>query len=100
MKLQNYILITSLSILVSACKGVPVKYAPDEILPVSQADQAADSAESGKRLTKVCKMDAPTGSRIGRKICRTAEAWDEIERKAQRQLDNMTKPQSHNREGV
>jgi len=49
---------------------------------------------------KVCKNYAPTGSRIGKRVCRTQAAWDEIERVAKKSLDNSTKPQSSNQEGL
>lgn len=85
-----------------------VNTSADETEPVTSANAGLGSNDStvlpgqgepraNAKPVKVCKAYAPTGSRIGKRVCRTQAAWDEIERVAQNRLDSSTKPQSNNR---
>ncbi len=52
-----------------------------------------------KKYKKVCKIYASTGTRFTKKICRSQQAWDEIEQKAKDALYYGTKPHSNNPSG-
>ena len=60
-------------------------------------DTFQNSAQASSK--KVCKTYTPTNSRIPVKTCRSEEEWGEIERTAQRRLDESTKPQTNNPNG-
>lgn len=79
--------------LISVSIGVKAEAADQQSKSVANADTET------KKVTVVCKRYAPTGTRIGKKVCRTQAEWDEMQRKAQTRLDGATKPQSNNRTG-
>ncbi len=99
---QIFILITVL-VLLTACAGTPSKIAPEQMQPIEAAaasepvEKSSDAVKTATtEVKKVCKTYATTGTRFKEKVCRSQEAWEEIERKAKEALDAGTKPQGNN----
>lgn len=90
-------LITALYL--SGCASSPSKIPLNEVTVV---EEGSDLDEQGlanqKKYKMICKTFAPTGTRIGKKECRTKEAWDHLARIAKDRLDKASKPQSNNRQ--
>lgn len=96
MKLKSILSSVVLLVFVTGCGNTLVN--EKSLAESSENTQAAlvPEVEENGRSTKVCKEYRPTGSRIGKKVCRPKGEWEEIERTAQQRLDNITKPQTNN----
>lgn len=100
--MKSIYLVILIALLMAACTGTPTKIAPEQMQPVEQVaktDGTETAKVEGKTYKKVCKTYATTGTRFEKKICRTEEAWDEIERKAKEALEKNTSMQSNNPTG-
>lgn len=63
-------------------------------LPLASAGLATDTAASGHETQaidpgseRLCKTIRPTGSRIGKRVCRSRDEWNQAERAAQSAID-------------
>ncbi len=84
-------------VLVSVClflgSGFTVTYADDE------TDAIADQYNKNKSKSKykvVCRKEAPIGSRIKRKVCRTVASMGRSQTEARRQMDKLRGSVSRN----
>lgn len=101
-KTPNFLVVVCIMLL-TACSSSPSKIPMNEIVEVSEIDEQelVDSGLANEKKYKIiCKSFAPTGTRIGKKECRTEKAWNELRRIAKNRLDNETKPQSNNPNGL
>ncbi|MFZ1367262.1 MAG: hypothetical protein WAR58_07320 [Sphingorhabdus sp.] len=48
---------------------------------------ASNNADEGERL--ICKRQQETGSRFGKKVCKTAKEWEEMSEQHRRGLGEM-----------
>jgi hypothetical protein len=74
--------------------------ATDSAAPAVAAPAAAPAAAVNKHDKKnrmVCRNEAPTGSRLGNRVCHTQEEWDDISAEHQKlireQQSRQTNPQ-------
>lgn len=66
--------------------------APQTTLADEELEEVADQYnrnKSNKRYKVVCRMEAPIGSRIKRKVCRTVATMDRSRTEARRTMDRL-----------
>ncbi len=109
---KNTLYLITISVIISACSGIPSKIAPEQMQQVDQVkvtEAPAATAEANTEVAaveektykykKVCKTYATTGTRFEKKVCRSQQAWDELERKAKESLQRSNSMQTNNPTG-
>ena len=101
-------------LLISACASSDEKaeVAASNAAVAGESGQQAAAAESDKEAIPgtedtmdpdrlICKIQRPTGSRIGEKVCLTARQWEMWQAQSQRELEKLrrNRPASLSSEG-
>ncbi|TQV74199.1 hypothetical protein FKG94_16460 [Exilibacterium tricleocarpae] len=86
-----YIILAS-TFTLGACAGNTP--APETKTAAATAETSAaepKQAAAPKRSKRICKRMAPTGSRLGKKVCGTQEQWDRAARDSAEALRGVTR---------